>query len=871
MNPTTVALACFKYVGLVLGTFLDWLCYSPLLLIAAVLTLALVDGWVASGYGILYLFWHAHFGTQLSAGVAVALLLGEICLVGYLLTVDRAVRRQQAAAAAMPPAVVVAPAQAPAVGEAEGAVAPDQVPAAAVPDAGAAPLPLNLRAYLLATWAPLMGLILIAAVVRLETYQAPARPPGFLGDVWTLEPGRGQEGGGEARPATHVALVWGLWDRYAFVLGTLLTVVVAWLVTRYHRYVLPQAVLWIPWVRRQVPRGLRDRARRERLPPRALWDILPNSARLTILANTFFILLALVYLFLFVGSLFSGPYGHLSPALGICVLFSLLVSVYGFILHSATRWLYPVTAVLILLALLCSLTEHKHRLPGLEEYYKTPHPTADLADYETARRTKNLLDDQAALRAWYRRLQPTRPEQSRPPLVIVTTSGGGIAASMWTVAVLTALEEDIPGFSSHVRLISGASGGMVGAAHYVAELDRLHELDDAFRANELDAKAYQARRCALLRQVRERMAAASQDSLTQVGRYAILRDVPALYYPFAYSEDRGLALEYAWAAALDNRLEIDFHCLRPGEEAGWRPSLVFAPMLVEDGRRLLISNLDLDWMVKTTARSLDGKNAPRSRLSVSVVEFYKLFPDVRFKLGTAARLNASFPYVSPVTTIPTNPSRRVVDAGYYDNYGQAVAGAWLARHANFMVQQRTPVLLIQIRAYANQADRSRWVLRTDPNVAGAGLPYLARGAEGLTTPAQGLFNARNATQMYRGDDFMDVLDRYLNAIQATTDSPLWGSPLKAVQARVSAGPGQFREVLTPTEPLFATAIFECPSEISLSWYLTPAEIRAIEDGIPGIKEAASGNPIRRQNQDVLKALAPAFHPPVEGGCGNAGS
>jgi hypothetical protein len=29
------------------------------------------------------------------------------------------------------------------------------------------------------------------------------------------------------------------------------------------------------------------------------------------------------------------------------------------------------------------------------------------------------------------------------------------------------------------------------------------------------------------------------------------------------------------------------------ERMGWRPSLVFTPMMVEDGRRLLISNLDL--------------------------------------------------------------------------------------------------------------------------------------------------------------------------------------------------------------------------------------------------------------------------------------
>ena len=36
-----------------------------------------------------------------------------------------------------------------------------------------------------------------------------------------------------------------------------------------------------------------------------------------------------------------------------------------------------------------------------------------------------------------------------------------------------------------------------------------------------------------------------------------------------------------------------FRELAAGEAEGWRPSLVFSPMLLEDGRRLLISNLDL--------------------------------------------------------------------------------------------------------------------------------------------------------------------------------------------------------------------------------------------------------------------------------------
>ncbi|AWM40703.1 hypothetical protein GobsT_07650 [Gemmata obscuriglobus] len=98
------------------------------------------------------------------------------------------------------------------------------------------------------------------------------------------------------------------------------------------------------------------------------------------------------------------------------------------------------------------------------------------------------------------------------------------------------------------------------------------------------------------------------------------------------------------------------------------PSLIFSLMLVEDARRLLISNLDLAPLCQTDGP--DGKIA-----SFGAVEFYNLFPETRatFSVATAARMNASFPFVSPAVTPPTNPGRRVVDAGYYDNYGIDIA------------------------------------------------------------------------------------------------------------------------------------------------------------------------------------------------------
>jgi hypothetical protein len=96
-------------------------------------------------------------------------------------------------------------------------------------------------------------------------------------------------------------------------------------------------------------------------------------------------------------------------------------------------------------------------------------------------------------------------------------------------------------------------------------------------------------------------------------------------------------------------------------------------MMVEDGRRLLIGNVDLSEVTSNRVRWIgDDRLSVASRSAVHVEE---LFPGAlaTLPLATAARLSASFPYVSSAVVLPTSPRRRVVDAGYYDNYGLSLA------------------------------------------------------------------------------------------------------------------------------------------------------------------------------------------------------
>src|SRR5262249_30145543 len=71
--------------------------------------------------------------------------------------------------------------------------------------------------------------------------------------------------------------------------------------------------------------------------------------------------------------------------------------------------------------------------------------------------------------------QAAGPGGAKPKLAVVTVSGGANRSALWTVFVLDTLECELGAggrpFAPHVRLITGASGGMVGASYWVATLD----------------------------------------------------------------------------------------------------------------------------------------------------------------------------------------------------------------------------------------------------------------------------------------------------------------------------------------------------------------------------------------------------------------
>jgi hypothetical protein len=182
-------------------------------------------------------------------------------------------------------------------------------------------------------------------------------------------------------------------------------------------------------------------------------------------------------------------------------------------------------------------------------------------------------------------------------------------------------------------------------------------------------------------------------------------------------------------------LACTFASLADGELAGWRPSIILSPTLVEDGVPIFISNGDVSW--------ISGGR-----------DFFGLFPEARdtFKVSTALRMNAAFPYVTPAISLPTTPPRRVVDAGYFDNYGVFLATEWIWNHRDWLRHYTSGIILVQIRAYP----------RDTPTANAAPIQVVHTGFQWLTSPVEAYANAKKQAMIAHNDMKLQDLEDWFN-------------------------------------------------------------------------------------------------------------
>jgi len=297
-----------------------------------------------------------------------------------------------------------------------------------------------------------------------------------------------------------------------------------------------------------------------------------------------------------------------------------------------------------------------------------------------------------------------RPGSQGCPIIVISANGGGIQSAAWTAQVLTGLAEqfesrsqaDLRRFLSSVRLISGVSGGSVGTMFF--------------------ANAIQPPDSATPMSFSDVVEQAESSSLSEVVWGLTYPDFAHAIFPWGRGDlilDRGHTLEEAWikTAARAKRppppLTQGLLEWNHSVEEGWRPAIIFNSTFAESGERLQISTTP-SWTV------VRGTPPPGRE------EFFYIY-NTDIRVATAARLSASYPYVSPATRPlwPLYPKGspvwenkpqdyahvHAVDGGYFDNSGLCALTEWLdeALEERDTVHPRDggheDVLVLQIRGF----------------------------------------------------------------------------------------------------------------------------------------------------------------------------
>nr|RNJ66196.1 MAG: patatin-like phospholipase family protein [Leptolyngbya sp. IPPAS B-1204] len=314
-------------------------------------------------------------------------------------------------------------------------------------------------------------------------------------------------------------------------------------------------------------------------------------------------------------------------------------------------------------------------------------------------------------------------------LVLVCASGGGIQAAGWTVQVLTGLQTLLgDSFTQAIGLISSASGGSVGTMYF---LDRFN----------LNRHAPDSRDLASI------FESATSDSLDAVGWGLAYPDLWRLVgLPFLIPKlcDRGTAVETDWRGELYHPT-ASLASWRTQVLAGEIPIPVFNATLVEDGRRFLISPLTF---VGSLSKQLPMSDIAADKFS----DFNTLYGDYDISVVTAARLSATFPYISPICRNNLDLKGKdyhLADGGYFDNSGVFTVVEWLNSllSAN-QIPDIKRIVLLQINAFPQS-------LPTAATKAGD----VSRGgwAMALLGPLLALFRVRDSTQTARNETEIELL------------------------------------------------------------------------------------------------------------------
>ena len=386
-----------------------------------------------------------------------------------------------------------------------------------------------------------------------------------------------------------------------------------------------------------------------------------------------------------IGFFLEHPFFQIPAAASITIFFSILIGVAGAFSYFLQSWSVPyLIGLIILLNIFYKLDwiDPRNKAYGINYTNKDARPSYTRESLLAMTSPENIDTDKknmiTILDKWKK-----NQESEKPMLVLINTSGGGHRSATFTMSVLQHLDSVTNGkIMKNVFLISGASGGMIGAA-YFRELFLRKQRGEPIRLQE---KKY--------------VDEIAGDLLNPLFSSFVARDLiaPAQKFkvgPYTYIKDRGYAFEEKLNANTHGFLDKQLKDYIEDEREANIPLMFFNSVVTRDSRKMIISTQPVRFMMQAWQDT--SRLPPMDPDAIDFASFFSAQDPYSLRILTALRMNATFPVVLPNVWLPSNPVIDVMDAGLRDNYGQETALRFMEVFDDWIKENTSGVIVLQIR------------------------------------------------------------------------------------------------------------------------------------------------------------------------------
>ncbi len=533
--------------------------------------------------------------------------------------------------------------------------------------------------------------------------------------------------------------------------------------------------------------------------------------------NAFIIQCFVFFVVIGLGIFRDRPGFQIPAGASILLLLTLLVLFAGAINFWLRRWAgTALVGFLVVLNLLVKyhLIQSDYAAFGLDYgTQKAVYNVNTLSRLSSAGLVRSDIDStKAILERWRAKFPPGQ----KPKMILICTSGGGQRAALWTMRALQYTDQRLEGqLMRHTFLMTGASGGAIGAS-YFRELHLRSQTDARYNPyNEayLDNMGY--------------------DNLNAIAFTFVVSDLLFKFQKFDYNgnryyKDRGYAFEQQLNQNTGSVLDKPLIAYAEPERLARIPMLVLAPTIVNDGRKLYISSQPLSYM--SAPLPMFGKGDGQKIKGVEFKRFFASQNADSLRFLSALRMNATFPYITPNVSLPSTPAMEIMDAGLADNFGVSDAVRFMYVFRHWLNENTSGVILLAVRDTPKEHSIEKSL---DQSLV-----------DKIFTPVGSLYRNWSYWQDIQNDNSLQYAARWLAV-------PLLQADLMYTEGGTASA----------SAPVTAGSIRK-PERASLSWRLTEREKSGIREAI-----------LSQRNQEAIRQLGtwldlPARYPqtlPVNAG------